>query len=416
MAGETAFPRGRTASMSSQKSASPVNRTFLKSSLKKPSDPSVKDSSSNPPTPQSSQHESFSQKIRPKSFPLSNIKAPVWLSNFRASKTGAYALQFLDISRRWFLRHVFKFFLAALVYTGLIFLIAKDNAITSRNNLTYISDLLKVAGGFPETLDEGYLVDNIPPAFQKAGTVLRDFYNERIENDDPFAWPVHALLAEVEAIDFGWESFRESRDEAVTSIKEQVKSSRLVFQDELKRLRGVGAKNRNRTSWKRLGKKLLLDDPYESRAHFDAKNFANITGSIQNYISTWRATSIPQLSYRLTSTKRGPTGGLPGKMNEVRKKWPKIDWRNWKFFRPPVDKLEEVREEAISILKRVDGMYGGFLSVIHLLDLAADKEKRRGFGEEHLEELLGVFDETFRRLQQAEWDNFERSIARTYPL
>lgn len=168
-------------------------------------------------------------------------------------------LQFWNAFRRWFLRHIFKFFLAALVYTSLIFLIAKDNATSSRDNLAYISDVLKVAGGFSETVDDGYLVENIPGALRDAGKVLRDFYNGNIESDDPFAWPVHALLAEVEAIDFGWESFAESRDEAVANIKEQVESSRLVFQNELDRLREVQAKNRNGTSWKRI---------YEKRTHW----------------------------------------------------------------------------------------------------------------------------------------------------
>ncbi|KAJ8063273.1 hypothetical protein OCU04_008504 [Sclerotinia nivalis] len=413
MADKTAFPRSRPTSMSSQKSASPVNRTFLKSSLKKPSKPSLKDSSSNPSTSQSSQHKSLSQKLRPKSFSLSNIQTPAWLSKFRASKTGVYILEFWDTSRRWFLRHSFKFLLAALVYTSLIFLIAKDNAITSRNNLAYISDVLKIASGFSETVDDGYLIESIPGAFRDAGTDLRDFYNKHVDSNDPFARPMHILLVELEAIDFGWESFAESRDEAVTNVKEQVQSSRSVFQDELDRLKEVEAKERKGMWWKSLGKRLLLDDPYESKAHFEGKNFVNITGNIQNYISTWRATTIPELSYRLTSTKGGPTGGLPAKMKEVQEKWPKRLWGEKRFRSAPVDELEDVREKAISILKRADGIYGVFLSTIHLLNWGGEKEKWRGFGEEHLEELLGAFDEAIQRLEGAEWMVRERQLSRS---
>ncbi|KAF7854623.1 hypothetical protein EAF04_010431 [Stromatinia cepivora] len=413
MADKTAFRRSRPTSMSSQKSASPVNRAFLKSSLKKPSKPPPKDSSSNPSTSQSSNGRSLSQKLRPKSFSLSNIQIPAWISNFWASKTGAYTLEFWEKTTKWFLRHGSKFLLAALVYTSLIFLIAKDNAITSRNNLAYISDVLKIAGDFSETVDDGYLFENIPGAFRDAGTDLRDFYNEHVESNDPFARPMHSLLAELEAIDFTWESFAESRDEAVTNVKEQVQSSRSVFQDELDRLKEGEEKGKREKLLRRQWKRLLLDDPYESKVHFEGKNFVNITGHIQNYISTWRTTTIPGLSYRLTSTKGGPTGGLPAKMKEVEEKWPKRLWGEKRFRSAPVEELEDIREKAISILKRADGIYGVFWSSIHLLDWGGEKEKWGGFGEEHLEELLGAFDEAIRRLEGAEWMVRERQLSRS---
>lgn len=97
-------------------------------------------------------------------------------------------------------------------------------------------------------------------------------------------------------------------------------------------------------------------------------------------------------------------------MNEVREKWPMKSV--WRFESAPVDELEEVREKAINILKRADTMYGGFLSAIHLLDLAAETQKWNGFGEEHLVELLDVFEKTIRRFQEAEWNVREKQLTR----
>ncbi|ESZ93310.1 hypothetical protein SBOR_6291 [Sclerotinia borealis F-4128] len=269
-------------------------------------------------------------------------------------------------------------------------------------------DVLKMAGDFAETIEDGYLVEGIPGQFRDAGEDLRGYYSNYVKNTDPFARSMHDLLGELDNIDFHWEAFARSRNNAITSVKDQVTSSRQIFQEEFDKL---GQKKGNWARWwLRQWKRFLLDEPYE--AHFKGASFMNITGDIDHYISMWRKTTIPDLEYRLTSTKGGSHGGLPGKIREVRDRWPKRYWGNKGFRTAPVEGLEYVRDKAVSVLKGADQVYEGLGYAINLLDKGGGYNLGGGFGWWHLKELLGNFDQAVKKLDDAEWKVRERQDSR----
>lgn len=381
--------------MATQKSISPLDRTSLKASfLQKLPNP-----------------KSLSFKARFPSFPKSSPSYYSPLSNFYASKPGVLILEFW-IKR--VLRNLPKLIIASLVYISLVILISKDNAVSSQNDLTYITDVLNIAGNFSETIDDGYLFEEIPIAFQDAGSDLRSFYREHVRgklgSNDPFRKSVVGLFRELEEIGEDWWGFVEERDNAILNVKKSVESSRHIFQKEYENLGGSKKGKEEERTWRRTWKKLMLDDPYESHAHFSERNFKNITDGIQNQIFTWRTATIPDLIYKLTltETKTGPFASLPGKIKEVEEKWPKWVWGDSKYRKAPTGELEVTRAfedvigKAISLLMRAEGIYGDYWYAIQLLDEVGRDRVRGGFGAEHLEVLLGVFDRVVGRLEDAE--------------
>ncbi|RAL67345.1 hypothetical protein DID88_008104 [Monilinia fructigena] len=252
MAETAARMRSRRVSMGSHKSVPPIDRAALRASFFKP-----------PPKPPS---VSSSRLIAAPSHP--RLQSPHWFLDFWASEKGVLTLEF------WHKRILpFK----------------------TEDDLTYLSKVLKVAGDFSETIDDAYLFEQFPTVFRSASADLREFYTDHIKKNDPFAVPMYNLLAEVEALQFNWESFALSRDNAITSVKQHVQSSRAIFNEEYEKL--ASKKTDGFQWWQRQFKRFVLGDPYE--AHFVPATFLNITGEMKLLISTWRASIIPDLTFRL---------------------------------------------------------------------------------------------------------------------
>ncbi|KAB8294306.1 hypothetical protein EYC80_009727 [Monilinia laxa] len=395
MAETAARTRSRRVSMGSHKSVPPIDRAALKASFFKPP--------SKPPS------VSSSRPISAPSHP--RFQSPPWLLDFWASEKGVLILEFWHKSIL-----PFKSFpiILGLMYCIFIILVSYNYFLAAEDDLAYLSKVLKVAGDFSETIDDAYLFEQFPTVFRSASADLREFYTDHIKKNDPFAVPMYNLLAEVEALQFNWESFALSRDNAITSVKQHVQSSRAIFNEEYEKL--TPKKTEVSQWWRRQFKRLVLKDPYE--AHFEPATFLNVTGEMELLISTWRASMIPDLTFRLVSEKRGRMGGLPGQIREVEDEWPWKSWGDVRFRGPPVERLEEVRKKAVSVLEGVSRDYERIWLAIHLLDKVDGMGKGEkfslggGFAWWHLEELLKRFDRTIQRLEDAEWNVRKRQNSR----
>ncbi|QSZ36049.1 hypothetical protein DSL72_007173 [Monilinia vaccinii-corymbosi] len=394
MADQAPQPKSRPTSMLFQKPASPVDRTTLKSALKKSSSMKSPPTSTSQPSPR----KPLPRPTRPISIsiptPLAHFQTPTWLLNFWASKVG---LVILEIWHKWIVRHQTKLLIAVLVYSIFIYLIAEEHEMASEHNLTHLSQVLKIAGNFSNTVDDGYLFEQIPLRLQSARADLQEFSDAQIiMDDDPLAQPMDNLLAGLESVGLDWESLGASRDRAITSVKEQVQLSRSLFLQEYEKL--VALEEAGKAPWwRRQRRKMLLENPHE--AHFAPHTFENITGDIELLILTWRAHTIPDLRYRLTSSKGGRTGGLPGQVREVQEAWPR---KTMEFQEALVGWVEDARGRAVRTLDAADLEYGRLLFAMRLLDKEGGYDLRGGFGWWHLETLVGEFDRTIQRLEDAE--------------
>lgn len=296
-----------------------------------------------------------------------------------------------------------------IIYLILALLIAKDHSITAQKDVKYLTETLKLAGDFSESIDDGYLFELVPLAFRDAARDLREYYSKHVKSDNELVVPMHNLLSNLETIDFSWEAFADSRDLAISNVKSQVQASREIFQKELERAEKGGFRNR----WLRVWKCAVLDQPYG--AGFEVANYGNITAAMENYLDTWHGKTIPELRHRLSSDKRGIGGGLLGQMNEVEDMWPSGRvWGDERFRLAPTDEVHDMRLKALSVLGLADRMYERLGFGIRLLEKEREGRGLQGkFGSSHLKSVVGAFDGAIKRLEDAEWKVRERWGSRT---
>ncbi|TGO54364.1 hypothetical protein BCON_0108g00090 [Botryotinia convoluta] len=402
--------------MAAQESASGLDRNFLESSSRKASSAkahtdnkaaSLRKSVSAPTSP----HKEASERIKrtPFDFPLSRSSSNSWLEDFWALETGALVLEFWTKGKQWYRSYGNQFGYVYIAYFVLFILITTSNKAISQSNFDLLSNTLGVAGAFSESIENGYLFESIPVELRDAGADLRayhDLHADSSRNSRHHTRAVSNLLSESDGIDYHWKSFENSRDKAVTNVKEELQASRAIFQAEYEKLGGA---NRRWLSGlgKQWAKRILLRDPWESKVHFTESNWMNSTIEIENYIDVWRNRRIPELRYKLTSCRGGKTGGLPGLVKEVKDSWPVKDSGPKRFRTAPVYELEEVAKKAVSLLGHADGIYKIFWQAIQILEKRETKRKC-GFGRGRLEILLGKFDESIKKLEAAEWAVRER--------
>ncbi|KAF7915259.1 hypothetical protein EAE99_010251 [Botrytis elliptica] len=404
--------------MAAQASASGLDRDFLDYSARKASyiankAAALRKTASAPTSPYKEASERIKRK--PFDFPVSRSSSSSWLEDFWASETGALVLEFWIKVKLWYQTDGDQLGYVLIAYTLLFILVTSSNIENEQRNFNLLSNTIGVAGLFSETIDNGYLFESIPVEFRGAGADLRayhDLYAESSRNSRLHTRAVSNLLSELNGIDYHWKSFENSRDKAVTSVKEELQASRAIFQAEYERLGGA---NRD---WlvgfgKQWAKRLLLRDPWESRVHFTESNWMNVTIEMENYIDVWRNKRIPELRYKLTSCRGDRTGGLPGLVKEVKDSWPAKDSAPKRFKTAPVYELEEVAKKAISLLGQADGIYKVFWHAIETLK-KGDTKKKNAFGKRRLESLLGKFDESIKRLEAAEWAIRERLGSKYY--
>ncbi|CCD33873.1 hypothetical protein BofuT4_P062710.1 [Botrytis cinerea T4] len=404
--------------MAAQESVPPLDRGFLKSSSLRASASAgahtankaapLRKTVSAPTSPRKEASEKT--KRDPFDYPPSRHSPSSWLVDFWASEAGVLVLEFWTKSKQWYRSHAYQLDLVFLAYSILFVLIIVSSSTTSQSNLDHLSDTLTLAGTFAESIDNGYLFESIPVELRNAGADLRVYYDAHADSSRNLrrhTQTLNNLLSELDGIDYHWKSFENSRDKAVTSVKEEVQASRAIFQAELERLGGTG----NQWGWKGLGtqfvKILLLRNPGESKTHFTESNWMNITSEIENYIDVWRNKRMPELRYKLTSPRGGRAGGLPGLIKEVRESWPVKNSGNKKFRVAPVFELEDVAKKALGVLGHADGVYKAFWYAIQFLEKRGMK-KKGPLGIKHLEILLGKFDESIKILEGAEWVIRER--------
>ncbi|KAF5870244.1 uncharacterized protein Bfra_009627 [Botrytis fragariae] len=402
--------------MTAQESASGLDRDFLESSSRKAFSAkahtankaaSLRKSVSAPTSPQKVSSERI--KRTPYDFPLSRSSSNSWLENFWASETGALVQEFWIKSKQWYRSYGNQFGYLYIAYFVLFILITTSNKAISQSHFDLLSNTIGVAGVFSETIENGYLFESIPVELRDASADLRayhDLYADSSRNSRHHTRAVSNLLSELDGIDYHWKSFENSRDKAITSVKEELQASRAIFQAEYNRLGGA---NRGWLSGlgKQWAKRILLRDPWESKVHFKESNWINSTIEMENYIDVWRNRRIPELRYKFTSYRGGKTGGLPGLVKEVKDSW-LVKASGPKRFRvAPVYELEEVAKKAISLLGQADGIYKVFGHVIQTLKQGGTKRKC-AFGRGRLEILLGKFDESIKQLEAAEWAIRER--------
>ncbi|KAI9645079.1 hypothetical protein NHQ30_005813 [Ciborinia camelliae] len=383
------LPRTPESSMSYQKGAAPIDRAAIKKTSSAGISARGLQSLRLKSTQTSTQHQA--------------LPSDPW-KEFWATELGTLILQFWD---KWTLQNRNKVIWAGLIWVGLIFLIAKDHEITSQKSLTYLSDVLKVAGDFSETVDDGYLVERVSDEFRQPGTDLRNYYRNFIRdgNDDLLSRSMQNLIAELDGFEFTWDRFAMSRDRAIKSVKNQVISSRRVFQNEYEKLGGDGG---YWSDWyKRQWKKILLDEPYES--HFEPLSYLNITTDMDYYLSMWRKSTIPDLSFRLTSPQKGSAGGLPGKIEEL---WGRLPKTSKYYGKASIDGLQDARLRAISVLERADLIYEGIAFTLNWFEKGGGFNLKGGFAWWHLKELLGKFDEAVSKLEDADMMVLERQSSR----
>lgn len=388
MAETAARRRRRPVSLGSYEPFPPMDRAAFRAQFLKPTTKSPSVPGSPPTTPPS----------RPR------FQSPQWLLDFWASKNGVRILEFWN---KRILPYKTIPVILVFLYCINISLVSYNYFLEAENDLAYVSKALKIAGDFSETADDGYLFEQFPKAFRNASSDLREFYTAHVKRYDPLADPLYNILSEIEALQLKWEFFALSRDNAITSVKQHVQSSRAVFNEEYEKLA------RNKTGglqwWQRQLKRFLLQHPYQAR--LEPAAFLNITGEMELLISTWRATVIPDLKYRLVSKRWGHMGGLPGQMAEVEMEWIWKSWGDVRFRSPPVERLEKVRQKAVSVLEGADRDYERIWLTINLLHKVEGTRTRKrkdsslgaGFAWWHLEKLLKRFDWAIKRLEDGEW-------------
>ncbi|TGO27072.1 hypothetical protein BPAE_0048g00440 [Botrytis paeoniae] len=402
--------------MAAQESASGLDCNFLESPSRKASSAKahiankaalLRKSVSAPTSP----YKEASERIKrtPFDFPLSRSSSNSWLEDFWASETGALVLEFWTKGKQWHRSYGDQFGYVYIAYFVFFILITTSNKAISQSHFDLLSNTIGVAGVFSETIENGYLFESIPVELRDAGADLRayhDLYADSSRNSRRHTRAVSNLLSELDGIDYHWKSFENSRDKAITSVKEELQASRAIFQAEYERLGGA---NRRWLSGlgKQWAKRILLRDPWESKVHFKESNWMNSTIEMENYIDVWRNRRIPELRYKFTSCRGGKTGGLPGLVKEVKDSWPVKDSGPKRFRIAPVYELEEVAKKAISLLGQADGIYKVFWHVIQTLKKGGTKRKC-AFGRGRLEILLGKFDESIKQLEAAEWAIRER--------
>ncbi|TGO37194.1 hypothetical protein BHYA_0103g00150 [Botrytis hyacinthi] len=402
--------------MAAKESVSGLGRTFLESSSRKAS--SAKTHAANKAaslrksvTAPTSPYKEASERIKrtPCDFPVSRSSSNSWLEDFWASETGALVLELWNKAKQWYRSNSDQFSFIYIAYFSLFIFITTSNREVSQSNFDLLSDTIGVVGVFSETIENAYLFESIPVELRDAGAGLRayhDLYVDSSRNPRHHTRTVSNLLSELDGIDYHWKSFENSKDNAITSVKEELQASRAIFQAEYERLGGA-----NRGWLTGLGKKwvkrILLRDPWESKVHFTESNWMNSTFEIENYIDVWRNKRIPELRYKFTSCQGGKTGGLPGLVKEVKDSWPVKDSGPKKFRVAPVYELEEVAKKAISLLGQADGIYKVFWHAFQTLR-KRETTRKCAFGNGRLEILLGRFDESIKKLEAAEWKIRER--------
>ncbi|KAF7891582.1 hypothetical protein EAF00_007884 [Botryotinia globosa] len=402
--------------MAAKESASGLDRNFFESSSRKVSSAktnaankaaSLRKSVSAPTSPYKEDSERITRT--PHDFPVSRSSSNSWHEDFWVSETGAFVLEFWTKAKQCYRSYSDKFGYVYIAYFCFFILITTSNIGVSNSNFDLLSNTIGVAGEFSETIENACLFESIPVELRDAGADLRayhDLYADSSRNSRHHTRTVSNLLSELDGIDYHWKSFENSRDRAITSVKEELQASRAIFQAEYERLEGA-----NRWSLAGLGKqwakRILLRDPWESKVHFTESNWMNSTFEMENYIDVWRDKRIPELRYKFTSYRGGKTGGLPGLVKEVKDSWPVKDSGPKKFRVAPVYELEEVAKKAISLLGQADGIYKVFWHAFQTLRKTETKRKC-AFGKGRLEILLGKFDESIKKLEAAEWKIRER--------
>ncbi|KAF7950539.1 hypothetical protein EAE96_007821 [Botrytis aclada] len=360
--------------------------------------------------------EAFEPNDRvPGDFPVSPRSSYSWLEDFWDSEAGASVLEFWIKAKQWYRSYGEQFnylYTAYFVFFIVVTISAKE---FSQENFDLISESVGIAGAFSESIGNAYLFESIPVELRDAASDLRvyhDLHPDSSRNARHHTKALSNLLSELDGIDYHWKSFENSRDRAITSVKEELQASRAIFQAEYEKL---GGKNRRWLSGlpTQLVKRTLLRDPWDSKAHFTERNWMNSTIEIKDYVDVWRNKRIPELRYKFTSNRGGKTGGLPGLVKEVTDSWPVKNSGPKKFRVAPVYELEEVAKKAISLLGNADGVYKIYSQAIQFLE-NKKMERKRGFGRGRLEILLGKFDESIKRLEAAEWAIRERLGSKYY--
>ncbi|KAF7880760.1 uncharacterized protein EAF01_011925 [Botrytis porri] len=401
--------------MATQESVSAADRNFLESSSRKAysAKASLRKSVSAPTSPQKKISEE--NKRKPFDFPRSRSSSSSWFEEFWASETGALVQEFWIRAQQWHQAHEHAIGQVIIAYVILFILITTSNQATSRENFELLSNTIGVAGAFSESIDNGYLFEAIPIELRNAGAELREYHDSHADssrNSRHHTRAVANLLSELDRIDYHWKSFENSRDKAVTSVKEELQASRAIFQAEFDRLGGP-----NRQWWTGLAKqsvkRISLRDPWESKVHVTESNWMNGTIEIENYIDVWRNKRIPELRYKFTSLRGGKTGGLPGLVKEVQDSWPVKNSGPKKFKIAPVYELEEAGKKAISLLAHADGVYKSFWHALQTLKRGGTK-KKCAFGRGRLELILRKYDESIKKLEAAEWAIRERLGSKYY--
>lgn len=411
--------------MAAKESASGLDLNFLESSPRKASskthtakkaDP-LRKTVSAPTSPSKEASERI--KRTPYDFPVYRSSSNSWLEDFWASETGALVLEFWTDAKQslaqWYRSYHVQFGYLCIFYYSLFMMITMSRREISQSNFDLLSDTIGVVGLFSETIENAYLVESIPVELRDASADLRayhDLYADLSRNSRHHTRTVSNLLSELDGIDYHWKSFENSRDKAITSVKEELQASRAIFQAEYERLGGADGGLLTGLG-KQWAKRIFLCDPWESTVHFTKSNWMNSTIEIENYIDVWRNKRIPELRYKFTSLRGGKTGGLPGLVKEVKESWPVKGSGPKKFRVAPVYELEEVGKKAISLLGQADAVYKVFWHAFQTLR-KRDETRKCAFGRGRLEIILGKFDESIKKLEAAEWKITERLGSKYY--